>query len=137
MNKSKSLIAGLLALGGLTVLSIDLSVAIPAAQTRAIHTETAAAWRLARRALREAGPHCQAGTVTHGGRVARIVDLAPGCTARILWPSGRGVPAPLVGARLTAVVQDGVLRCRAAGGHGATAADFPKACRYHSAGMLL
>ncbi len=128
---------GLAALAGVTALSIVMSVVIPARGVRAARAETVAAWTLARSALTRAGASCGGPPALRAGLVAQVVAREGQCVARVTIPADSSVPAAIRGAHLEVMAQGGHIQCRARGGHGAAAIDFPAACRYRPAGMLL
>ncbi|MHB1512858.1 MAG: hypothetical protein ACYCTF_08705 [Acidiferrobacter sp.] len=128
---------GLAGLTAVTALSIGMSIVIPAQNTRAARAETTAAWALARTALARAGNSCQGATASSGGLTAQVVAQGGRCVVHVTIPAGPGIPAIVRGVRLAAVMEGGAIRCRAHGGHGAGALDFPVACHYRATGMLL
>ncbi|WP_297360402.1 hypothetical protein [Acidiferrobacter sp.] len=128
---------GLVALVGVTALSVDMSVVIPAQDTRAARAETDAAWALARSALTRMGRACQDQTISSDGLTAQVVAQGGRCVVHVAIPADPGVPAVVRDARLTAVVEGGAIHCQAQGGHGAGTMDFPAVCRYRPTGMLL
>lgn len=128
---------GLAALVGVTALSIEMSVVIPAHDTDAARAETAAAWALARSALAHTGSACQDPAMSSGGLTARVVAQGGRCVVHVTIPADPGVPGVVRGARLAVVVEGGAIHCRVQGGHGAGALDFPTACHYRPTGMLL
>lgn len=128
---------GLAALVGVTALSIVMSVVIPARGVHAARAETIVAWTLARSALTRAGASCEDPPASRAGLVAEVVVRAGQCVARITIPTDSSVPAAIRGAHLEVMAQGGHIRCLVRGGHGAAASDFPAACRYRPAGMLL
>ena len=132
-----ALVWGLAALVGVTALSIDLSVVIPAHETHAARAETGAAWALARSALTRVGTSCQGPTVSSGGLSARVVVQHGRCAVHVTIPADPNLPAVVQGVHLVAMMQGGAIQCQAQGGHGAGALDFPAACHYRPTGMLL
>ncbi|RCN56833.1 hypothetical protein [Acidiferrobacter thiooxydans] len=128
---------GLAALVGVTALSIDMSIIIPAHDARAARAETGAAWALARAALTHAGRSCQNTVAQSGGLTARPVAQGGRCVVHVTIPADPGVPAVVRGVRLAAVAEGVAILCEAQGGHGAGAQDFPAACSYRPSGMLL
>ncbi len=132
-----SLGLGLAGLTVVTALSIGMSIVIPAQNTRAARAETSTAWALARTALTRAGNSCQGSTSSSGGLTAQVVAQGGRCVVHVTIPADPGIPAVVRGARLAAVMEGGVIHCRARGGHGAGTMDFPVACHYRATGMLL
>ncbi len=128
---------GLVALAGVTLVSVGMSVIIPADNARAARTETRAALGVARLALTRAGRSCDGTPVSRDGLTADMIARAGRCIVRVRIPAGGRVPASVRGARLSIAGHDGGIRCEAQGGHGADAADFPGACRYRGDHMLL
>ena len=91
---------GLAALVGVTALSIDMSIIIPAHDARAARAETGAAWALARAALTHAGRSCQNTVAQSGGLTARPVAQGGRCVVHVTIPADPGVPAVVRGVRL-------------------------------------
>ncbi|MHB8254937.1 MAG: hypothetical protein ACYDEV_14880 [Acidiferrobacter sp.] len=122
---------GSLALTIGTVASIWMSVAIPNAQRLRARALTAHALHVAQTAAtyksgsgptpsaldaRDLRVHAQTGS-TH-------------TTVQVTFRNRAEIPTLLRGAELTVSRANGLWRCRASGGHGAWAGDFPTLCHY-------